>query len=209
MESHIKSRQKSVISVGAKSTKENKQMAVSIAILEIIERDGLLKVTHSNVSRKSKVSRAWIYEYIGKEKNALVEFGADVFAGFLSRVNLLELPKTKESLQLQLKDGVKFLFDSVEQNPLMIKVFFRFRGTINPVGKVIQKYEKEWLENASKTIATVLGLSGDQATLLAETMLTLRLGFAHRVATSSDAGKGRERAEAVFNLIQTMAFGAS
>lgn len=205
MKSQTKSRQNRVVSVGNKSTKEIKQLAVSIAILEIIESEGLLKVTHSKVSRKSKVSRAWIYEYIGKEKSELIEFGADVFAGHMARVSLVDLPKTKDALQAQLKDGIKFLFDSVEQTPLIIKLFFRYRGTANPVGKVIQKYEKQWLENATKTIASVLGLPSDQASLLAESMLTLRLGFAHRVATSSDTRKSRERAETIFDLIQTMA----
>ena len=42
--------------------KEAKGLAVSIAILEIIESEGLLGVTHSKVARKSKVSRAWIYQ---------------------------------------------------------------------------------------------------------------------------------------------------
>ena len=205
MKSHVKSRQNVAVSVGEKSNKEIKQLAVSIAILEVIESDGLLGVTHSKISRKSKVSRAWIYEYIGNEKSALIEFGADVFAGHMARVALVELPKTKESLHLQMKEGVGFLFDSAEQNPLIIKLYFRFRGTANPVGKVIQKYEKQWLENATKTIVAILGLSIDQASLLAETMLTLRLGFAHRVATSSDVKKSRERAEAIFNLIQAMA----
>ncbi len=205
MKSHVKSRQNVAVSVGEKSNKEIKRLAVSIAILEVIESDGLLGVTHSKISRKSNVSRAWIYEYIGNEKSALIEFGADVFAGHMARVALVELPKTKESLHLQMKEGVGFLFDSVEQNPLIIKLYFRFRGTANPVGKVIQKYEKQWLENATKTIVAILGLSNDQASLLAETMLTLRLGFAHRVATSSDVKKSRERAETIFNLIQAMA----
>ncbi|MBK7889616.1 MAG: hypothetical protein IPJ84_01830 [Bdellovibrionales bacterium] len=71
--------------------------------------------------------------------------------------------------------------------------------------KSFKKYEKQWLENATKTIAAILGLPTDRASLLAETMLTLRLGFAHRVATASDVKKSRERAEAVFNLIQVMA----
>jgi hypothetical protein len=205
MKTHVKSRQNVAVSVGEKSNKEIKRLAVSIAILEVIESDGLLGVTHSKISRKSKVSRAWIYEYIGNEKSALIEFGADVFSGHLARVALVDLPKTKESLQLQMKEGVGFLFDSVEHNPLIIKLYFRFRGTANPVGKVIQKYEKQWLENATKTIAAILGLPTDRASLIAETMMTLRLGFAHRVATASDVKKSRERAEAVFDLIQAMA----
>ena len=206
MKAHPKSRQNEVFFVGnSRSPKEIKQLTVSIAILEIIESDGLLGVTHSKVSRKSKVSRAWIYEYIGKEKSALIEYGADVFAGYLARVTLTELPKTKQALQTQLKEGVAFLFDSTEQNPLIIKLFFRFRGSENAVGNIIQKYEKKWLENATKTIIEVLGLSSAQALPLAELVLTLRLGFAHRVATSPNIRQARESAENIFKLIHTMA----
>lgn len=204
MKSQAKSRQNRAVSVGPKSSKEIKQLAVSIAILELIESEGLLRVTHSKVSRKSKVSRAWIYEYIGKEKSQLIEFGADVFAGYLARVGLKDLPHTKEELQIQIKEGVRFLFDSVEQNPLIIKLFFRFRGTPNAVGKVIQKYEKQWLENATKTVTTILGLPFDQACLLAESMLVLRLGFAHRIVSSSNFRQSRERAETVFDMIQNL-----
>ena len=196
------------MSAANKGNKESKQLAVSVAILEIIESDGLLGVTHSKVSRKSKVSRAWIYEYIGKEKAALIEYGADVFAGHISRVNLTELPKTKEELQKRIKEGVGFLFDSVEMNPVIIKLFFRFRGTSNTVGKVIQKHEKQWLTSATKTLTDVMGLPADQAALVAELILTLRLGFAHRIATSSNTRQARERAESLFNVIHAMVAGA-
>ncbi len=210
MNSHLKSRQNKSIFVGdSKSPKEIKQLAVSIAILEIIENDGLLGVTHSKVSRKSKISRAWIYEYIGKEKSALIEFATDVFAGYITRITLAELPQTREALEAQLKEGVEFLFNSVEQNPLIIKLFFRFRGTTNSVGKVIQKYEKKWLENAAKTIVSIIGLPSHQASLVAELILTLRLGFAHRVATSSNSPQARERAESIFKMIHMLLSGNS
>lgn len=208
MKSHLKSRQNSKLSVSEKSSKEIKQLAVSVAILEIIESDGLLGVTHSKVARKSKVSRAWIYEYIGKEKNSLIEFGADVFAAHLSRVALTAIPKTKEELKKQIEDGEKFLFDSVEQNPVIIKLYFRFRGTTNPVGKMIQKYETQWLKSAAKSVVEVLDLSPDSATLLVESILTLRLGFAHRVATSPDKQSARKNAENIFNFVQSMVSGA-
>lgn len=208
MKSHINSQHNNAISVGQnKSSKEIKLLAVSIAILEIIENDGILGVTHSKVARKSKVSRAWIYEYIGKEKNELIEFGADVFASHMARTTLEELPKTKEAIGVQLKEGVEFLFNSVEQNPLIVKLFFRFRGTTNSVGIAIQKYEKQWLANAENTIVSVIGLPLEQASLLAELVLTLRLGFAHRIATSSNSLQARERAESIFNLIHMMLSG--
>lgn len=205
MKSHSKSRQKKPVSVGGhKSNKEFKQLAASAAILEIIEHDGLLGVTHSKVARKSKVSRAWIYEYIGKEKSALIEFAADVFGGHMTRVTLTELPKTKAALQAQLKDATGFLFDSAEKNPLIIKLYFRYRGTANAVGKVIQKYEKLWLKDAAATAADVLNLTPKQASDLAELIFTLRLGFAHRIATAANPSQARASGEGIFDQIHAL-----
>ncbi len=188
----------------SRNTKEDKQVAVSAAILEVVERDGLLGVTHSKVAHRSKVSRAWIYEYVGKEKSALIEFAADVFAGHIARVKLTTFPKTKAELGKQLREGVDFLFDSVELNPVVIKLYFRFRGTPNPIGKVILKYEKQWLTGASKTAAEILHLPADQAVLIAELVLTLRLGFAHRIATSVDPADARKQAQKTFDLIHSI-----
>lgn len=187
-----------------KNTKTDKQLAVSVAILEVIEKDGLLGVTHSKVSRKSKVSRAWIYEYIGKEKNSLIEFAAEVFASHFARAKMTTFPKTKEELHHQLQEGIDFLFSSVELSPVVIKLYFRFRGAANPIGKVIQKYEKQWLTGASKAAREVLHLPAEQAATISELILTLRLGFAHRLATSTKPYETRERAKTIFEFVHTL-----
>ncbi len=187
----------------SKSTKEEKQIAVSKAVLELIEVDGLNGVTHSKVNRRSGVSRAWIYEYIGKDKNAFIEFAAETLASHFARIDL-ELPANKEQLSLRLNDAVNFVFDSVAKDPVLIKLYFRFRGAKNPLGQVIKKYEKKWLNNAIKSLIDILGLSVEQAALAAEFALTLRLGFAHRYATSENPQNSREQAEKIFEFVHGM-----
>lgn len=194
------------MSAPIQNKKNGKQMAVSLAVLEIIEKDGLLGVTHSKVSRKTGVSRAWIYEYIGKDKNAFIGFAADAVASHLARVKM-DLPSSKEQLQNQLKDGVHFLFTSVIQDPVIIKIYFRFRGTQNPIGEVIAKYERYWLNVATESTAKILDLPADQATLFAELVLTLRLGFAHRIASSEKPNEARDQAEKTFDLIHGLITG--
>lgn len=183
-----------------KNNKEQKQIAVSKAILEIIEKDGLLGVTHSKISRKSKVSRAWIYEYVGKEKTSLVHFAAEELASNFARVEF-DLPKNKQELQKNLEEAVQFLFEEVEQNPGLIKLYFRFRGTKNPIGDVIKKYEKQWLDGATKVISSLMHLPKEEASLMAEVIMTLRLGFAHRFVTSAKPKESKERTEKIFKLL--------
>lgn len=191
----------------SRNTKEDKQLAVSVAILEVIEREGLLGVTHSKVSRRSGVSRAWIYEYIGKEKSALIEFAAEVLASHFARAQMMDLPKTKAELERQLKEGTDFLFDSIELSPVIIKLYFRFRGTENPIGLVIEKHENQWLSGAAKTAMEVLHLPEEQAVIVSELILTLRLGFAHRFATSTQPEEFQERAKQTLNFIHQLVGG--
>jgi AcrR family transcriptional regulator len=178
-------------------------MAVSVAILEVIENDGLLGVTHSKVARKAGVSRAWIYEYIGSEKSALIEHAAEVFASHFARTKL-DLPKTKAELEERLKEGVDFLLTSAEISPVVIKLYYRLRGTANPIGRVIQKYEKQWLMGATQTAIDVLNLPVEQAGLVAELLLTVRMGFAHRLATAGKADPAKERAQKTFEYVHTL-----
>jgi hypothetical protein len=106
-----------------------------------------------------------------------------------------------------LKDGIDFLFESVALDPVIIKLYFRFRGSATPVGSVIKKYEKQWLDGASKSLVDILGMPEEQSSLLAELVLTLRLGFAHRFATSAKPREARERAEKTFEYIHSLIAG--
>lgn len=195
--------------VSAENSKERKQLAVSIAALEVIESDGLGGVTYSKVARKAGVSRAWIYEYIGSEKSELIEYAAEVLAGHFARIKLTELPKTRADLEIQLEEGIDFLFTSVELTPVIARLYFRFRGTSNPIGEVIQKHEKQWLAKASKTLVEILGMPKEQAGLLAEFVLTLRMGFAHRFATSKNKAEAKVRAKQSFSFLHALLFGAT
>lgn len=183
------------------SSKEEKQMAISLAICEIIDREGLQGVTHSKVSRKSSVSRAWIYEYIGKEKVDLIAFAAEVLTSFFASAKKIERPQSKEELEARLIEGTDFVFRAVVSHPVIIKLHFRFRGTSNPIGDVIQKYEKYWLKAMSQSLSKILGMSPVKAAALAEMIQTLRLGFAYRIVTSENFEKAISEAQIAFEFL--------
>ena len=98
---------------------------------------------------------------------------ADAFESFaqskgLSRLNVTKLPKNPDELRQRLKDGVGLIFDSTEVNSVVIKLLFRFRGTANPIGQIIKKFESRWIDVASKNLVDVLGITMTQATIFAE-----------------------------------------
>jgi len=186
------------VSADKANGKEGKVFAVSVAILEVIDAEGLLGVTHSKVARRSGVSRAWIYEYLGKDKGALIEFAANVFGEYITKAEQNGLPQTRAELVRHLEEDTEFLFDAIAGKPALIGLYFRFRGTANPVGRVIAKYEENWLAHATAMFESGLKLARSEAQMLAEVLLTLRLGLTHRLATAVEPARARARAAEIF-----------
>lgn len=181
--------------------KSNKYFAVSRAILEIIEKGGSEKLSHSRIARLSKVSRAWIYEYMGKEKEDLVNIAAEVFGSYFTKTNTTLEVKTLEDLRTLLQEGQELAFQKNKDEPLIIKLYFRFRGTSTPIGVTIKKYEKHWLDFMSGNILRITGFSQEKALSIARAILILRLGCFHRIATSSTPAKEVVEAREALNLI--------
>jgi hypothetical protein len=186
--------------------KSQKYFAVSRAILEIIETSGESLLSHSLISRHSKVSRAWIYEYMGKERSDLVNVAAEVFASFFARANTAIEVHSKDELKKLLVEGLDVTFLNIKNEPVIIKLFYRFRGTETAIGDVIKKYEKHWLDFMSANFVKILKVDSNQALIISRAILTLRLGFSHQLATSSNKSKVIAEAKESLDLITSQLF---
>jgi hypothetical protein len=158
---------------------------------------GLSGVTHSKVARRSKVSRGWIYEYIGKEKSDLTRFAAEVFAEEFARVGN-NLPGSVGEIRQQLDDGIRFLFDCAMADPVIIRLYFRFRGANNALGKIIELHEEKWLTCAAGKLAVLTQLPSERCMHFANLMLALRLGACHQIVTSENPLATRQQVENTF-----------
>jgi len=181
--------------------KEQKRFAVSQSILEIIERDGLKGVSHSRISRHSGVSRPWIYEYMGKDKQDLIQVAADVMASFFVRAHDDTLPESGAAFEARLSDGTKYTLECAVTYPVVVKLYYRFRHATNPLGKVIDKYEKHSLDYLVKCLVKVHHLATPVAYQIAQVILTIRMGFAHLVATSPTPKKRAEEAKKTIGFL--------
>lgn len=181
--------------------KSEKYFAVSRAILEIIEEEGVEHLSHSKISRTSKVSRAWIYEYMGKEKTDLADIAAEIFASYFAKPDPTITVNTVLDLKKFLKDGQDLAFLKIKEEPVLIRLYFRFKGTPTPIGNSIKKYEKQWLDFMTAILMRVLKQDNEKASVIARVILTQRLGLYHRVATSQTPDKELALAQNELELI--------
>lgn len=98
------------------SSKDIKYKNVARAVIDVTISNGLSALTISKVSRKAKVSRAWIYQYFGREKKDLVEVSGKYLAEYFSRKGRFKIPQTKQALQRQIIDGNDFVFAIAQED---------------------------------------------------------------------------------------------
>lgn len=181
--------------------KSEKYFVVSRAILEIIEKEGPAKVSHSEVARLSKVSRAWIYEYMGKNREDLIDTASELFASYFTRSNVDVEGNTAKAIKTHLENSQEIALQKIIDTPVIIKLYFRFRGTATPMGVAIKKYEKHWLDFMAANFIRIMGLDENKAVSVCRAILTLRLGYFHRVATSPNSAKETLEAKEGLNLL--------
>jgi len=164
--------------------KNEKHNKVSIAILEIISQKGIEELNISSVAKKSSVSRAWIYQYMGKSKDDLMSIATENCASFFARSTISVELNSKDDLVEKLIDATNFIVTACTENPIFIKLYFRYKGSENILGVTIEKFESLWIQKFSKHIMRVLKVSPDEAQSLCRTLLILRMGYCFDIVTT-------------------------
>ncbi|MCM0607352.1 MAG: hypothetical protein KA715_14780 [Xanthomonadaceae bacterium] len=133
--------------------------AVSKAILELLNQSGVSGVSHTKVARLSKVSRPWIYKYVGKTTHTLIEFSAIHFGNQLLQVGKSSrtASTTEELMTLALQSSWLLLEKFTDQKEIL-PIYFRYAGTKNPIGIAIDQLENNQLKEMTGTLAIRMGV---------------------------------------------------
>ena len=160
--------------------KSEKIKRVAGATLNIIWQGGIRSLNPTRVARSAKVSRPWIYKYIGGSKDALMENAVDYFGRLYARV---DLRFDGNSVEHWMNEEMKVLdenFDLTEECPWILPLYYNFKGSQTAIGRGIEKIEKEYLRKKTDEVKKLIRVSEPTCRLIAELMLTYRLATVHR-----------------------------
>lgn len=161
--------------------KSAKFEAVAKAILELLSQSGVSGVSHTKVARVSKVSRPWIYKYVGKSTQALIEFAAIHFGQQLLEVgkSSRRANSSEELTELALQSSW-LLLEKFSDLKEILPLYFRYAGTKNPIGLMIEKLENDQLKEMTGALSRLFKISAVEARLNAEMILAIRMGIGFR-----------------------------
>ena len=171
------------MSLSKTNDKSHKFELVAGAVFTLLNQSGITSVSHSKVARIAGVSRPWIYKYIGKGSNDLIDFAAMHFGQKLLELgkNMQNIKKADELTHFAM-DATWALMKKLNEHPEIAPLYFRYAGTKNPMGVAIQKLEKSQIKQMSQTVSQSFKISLTEAEIVAEVIMALRMGLGFRLS---------------------------
>lgn len=163
----------------AVESKAEKFEQVSLALFQLLATQPLVKITHAKVARKANVSRAWIYKYIGSDKDALITFAIEHLGKKLTERDLADVIESKGDLIAATIAGVDRMFENTSTYPWFIPVYFKYKGTSSSPAQAIRDIEQAYVKRQATLMKRVFkSYNQKQAEAAAEVLTTLRMGLA-------------------------------
>jgi len=190
-------------SSAAPSEKERKFQAVAEAIFRILLTSGPPNVNHTAISRLSKVSRAWIYKYIGKSSDDLIHFSLDAIGKGFAKLEGLSRQNTPDEVRTSLFQGTWRMIGDAAREPALLALYYRYAGTQSSIGMKITDLEEIYLATVRIRLEKMFGIPTQDAHVLAEVLQGMRMGLAHRFAVMG-LSKQAEQAEILKSIRRIM-----
>ena len=181
--------------------KVEKMKQVAQKTLFLCERNGLDAVTISRVSQLSKVSRPWIYKYIGGTKDKLLAFAFDHFGNEFAMLDSRPSPKNSPEWLTTINAGFDHLLEIGKKNPWALPLYFRYKGHEGIIGSKVRDIEAKFIDKSATEMQKSLGLSKSAAQKQARLLNSIRLALAHDALTAPTSPEKQKAAKEFFYKI--------
>ena len=164
--------------------KDEKFDRVAEQTLRWIETHGLSKINLSRIAAQSKVSRTWIYKYIGSTQkdwitHAVIHFGAQV-----GRLNWPETSpgaiRDARTWHMISQQSWIELAELAARYPWVFTLYYRYKNSPNEIGDCIRQVEKAVVQRNTQEFMDIFKLPRARAELAAETIVCVRMALAYQ-----------------------------
>jgi len=158
------------------SSKNLKYQHIIEVCFKLVADFGAEKVTISQVSKHSGISRGWIYKYIGKNIDEVLKYSLNEYAKDFSNISGLKIYEDENDLISYIGDYSLEMIDRIQKKPSILKLYFTEHDSDNMIGDIIRDVEKRSVDILAASIEKCFNLSYESARLRAEKIIFMRMG---------------------------------
>jgi len=160
--------------------KSEKFSQVSEQTLKIILLHGLAGVTFSRVAQAARVSRSWLYKYVGKKPEDLISAATLHFGSLAARLGERTPAHDRATYLEHLAWAVERLCGLAVEHPWFIPLYHRYKGTPTPMGDMIRQVELTLIRERTEDIQRCIPSPRTAPASLAELIVSIDIALAFR-----------------------------
>lgn len=183
--------------------KQQKLDRVAKSILSIVVRFGFENLTPSRLARAASVSRPWVYKYIGGSKEELSTFAMDHFGNLFAQLDGSMKPASIEFFQDDEISRFENALTFAKENPEIIHLYYRFKGTPTIMGKAIEKIERKYRKAKEHQIQETFNISKTEAKVYTDVLKAFKMSLFHQfVSANTSAYSQKEYTNIVTEIFE-------
>jgi AcrR family transcriptional regulator len=176
-------------------SKEARFHRVAWAVAVALVRGGPDGVRVAEVARRARVSRPWVYKYVGRDRAALVAFAVGLFGAAFAAPADGEPPTDVAAWRAGLEAGTRKGLADVLVAPWCVLVYVRWRHAHGPLGDQLRAIEGRGV--AELVARMPASIRGPDAVAFATAFTGARVGMLHQwLDPAVRAALGEDRAVA-------------
>lgn len=157
------------------SSKNLKYQNIIEVCFKLVGSFGADKITISQISKASGISRGWIYKYIGKNVDEVLRFSLEEYAKDFSNISGLKIYNNEDDLILYIENYTFEMIKKIEQRPSILKLYFTEHDSENMIGKIIRDVENKSVDILTTSISKCFNLDLETSKLRAEKVIFMRM----------------------------------
>jgi AcrR family transcriptional regulator len=158
------------------SSKNLKYQNIIEVCFRLVADFGAEKITISQVSKRSGISRGWIYKYIGKNIDEVLKYSLNEYAKDFSNISGLKIYEDENDLISYIGNYSLEMIDRIQKKPSILKLYFTEHDSDNMIGEIIRDVEKISIDILAVSIEKSFNLNYESAKLKAEKIIFMRMG---------------------------------
>jgi AcrR family transcriptional regulator len=151
------------------------QKIIEVCFILIAEY-GADRITISQVSKKSNISRGWIYKYIGNNIEEVLRFSLNEYAKDFSNESSIKVYEDENELFSYISEYSLMMIDKIKKKPSILKLYFSEHDSDNLIGVIIREVEDRSISTLCSSIQKCFNLDEGTSRSRAEKIIFMRMG---------------------------------
>lgn len=157
-------------------SKEEKFKSIIKVAFSLLREFGISGISISLLSKRSGISRGWIYKYVASDIEGVLKFCLKAYAEEFARFTELRVFEDEDALKKSILNFSGAMADRIYRDHNILSVYFEQSGSDNFIGDIIRDTDSKYLKHLAGNFELSFKMSKTEAARKSKVFHSMRMG---------------------------------